>query len=271
MNDFKKIVLCADDFGLNRAVSQGILKLVIKNRLSAVSCMTSMPDFNHHAKDLAALTNKVQIGLHFNLTEGYFLSEPERRSFSLNELLIKSHLHLIKPAFIAKEFNAQLDHFIQMMGRLPDFIDGHQHVHQFPDIRMVLLTLYVQRLKAYGTWMRSTYPAITLPQYRLKGHILAFTGGKKLQADLKKAAIPHHGYFSGVYDFAQETDYRSLFNQWLALAPSDTLIMCHPGEESSHIDAIAHTRSVELNYFLSNEFLDDCQKHHIHLATGPKS
>lgn len=271
MNALKKIVLCADDFGLNPAVSQGILKLVRQNRLSAVSCMTNMPDFNHQAKDLATLTNEVQIGLHFNLTEGYLLSEPETQCFSLKELLIKTHLHLIKPAFIAKEFNAQLDHFIQMMGRLPDFIDGHQHVHQFPDIRMVLLTVYEHRLRTYGTWIRSTYPAITLTQYRLKGNILAFTGGKRLKADLKKAAIPHHGSFSGVYDFAQETDYRLLFQQWLDLAPSDTLIMCHPGEESTHIDAIAHTRSVELNYFLSDEFLDDCQKHNIRLATGPKS
>jgi predicted glycoside hydrolase/deacetylase ChbG (UPF0249 family) len=255
MTNSKTVVLCADDFGLNTGVSEGILNLVEKERLSAVSCMVNMPNFNLRAKDLSALKNKVQIGLHLNLTEGYFLSHHDRPCFSLNELLLKSHARLIKPSFIAKEINAQLEHFIHMMGRMPDFIDGHQHVHQFPIIRPIILNL-----------VRSTYPAITLPQYQFKARILAITGGKKMQAELKKLTIPHNSHFSGVYDFAQDSNYRDLFRQWLALVPSDTLIMCHPGAGSNDSDPIAHTRSKELNYFLSEEFLNDCLEFHIDLA-----
>ena len=269
MSDFKTIVLCADDFGLNSGVSQGILNLVRRRRLSAVSCMTNMPDFNLYAKDLCALKREVQTGLHFNLTEGYLLSEPDRPCFRLNNLLVKSHLHLLKPDFIAQEFNAQLDHFIQMMGEMPDFIDGHEHVHQFPEIRRVILDIYEQRIRPHRTWIRSTYPAITIPKYWFKGIVLAMVGGRKLHAELKKLTIPHHRYFAGVYDFAPESDYRTLFKHWLALVPSDTLIMCHPGEGLIP----SKTRLIEMNYFLSDEFLEDCQEHQVRLflSASPKS
>ena len=271
MTNSKTIILCADDFGLNPGVSQGILSLADRDRLSAVSCMVNGADFNLRAKDLFALRNKVQIGLHFNLTEGHFLSERDRPCFGLNELLLKSHARLIKPSFIVKELNAQLDHFIHIMGMMPDFIDGHQHVHQFPIIRTIILNLYEQRLRTHSTVIRSTYPAITLHQYQFKGRILAVTGGQKLYAKLNKLDIPHHSYFSGVYDFAPDSNYRYLFRQWLALAPSDTLIMCHPGAGSIDSDPIAHTRSIELNYFLSDEFIKDCHEFYIDLATSPKS
>lgn len=262
----KTIVLCADDFGLNQGISQGILKLVEAGRLSAVSCMVNMPDFIISSQKLLALEKQVQVGLHFNLTEGYLLSLPETSCFSLNELLIKTHLALIPLSLIAEEFKQQLAKFVQVLGRLPDFIDGHQHVHQFPRIRQVILDLYEQQLKPHGIFIRSTWPAISSPQYQLKARILALTGGKSLQAALIKASIPHNRYFSGIYDFSSDTDYRFLFRNWLSKISDYTLIMCHPGEASSDPDIIAPTRTIELSYFLSDEFMDDCNEYGVSLV-----
>lgn len=268
----KNIILCADDFGLSESVSRGILKLVRQQRLSAVSCMVNGSDFSHSAQDLYALHNQVQIGLHFNLTEGFLLSEPATPCFSLNKLLIKSHLRLLDSSLISREFNAQLDLYSSTMNGLPDFIDGHQHIHQFPQISEVILKVYQQRLEATGSYIRSTYPAISSAEFKFKKNILALTGGKKLYSKLKKLNIPHNQYFSGIYNFAQDSNYRALFRQWLQDLPSDTLIMCHPGEkELNSSDAIAHTRPVELDYFLSTEFIQDCQEFTVHLTTGPKS
>lgn len=255
-----KLILCADDFGLSAGVSQGILKLVRKQRLSAVSCMTNMPDFVVSAPELLVSKNQVQIGLHFNLTEGVFLSDATRMCFNLNELLIKTHLRVLDKQFIAKEFNAQLDAFIQSMGCLPDFIDGHQHVHQFPGIRQVILACYEQRLRLNGTSIRSTYPAKNLKKYQFKATILALTGGMALHRQLTKLNIPHNACFSGIYDFAQDINYRTLFRQWLALIPEHTLIMCHPGEGHMPDDVIAVARNMELAYFLSDDFVSDCDE-----------
>ncbi|CEG58673.1 ChbG/HpnK family deacetylase [Legionella fallonii] len=265
MSNYKTIVLCADDFGINPGVSVGILKLADRQRLSAVSCMANMPDFNLHAHDLCAVKDKVQTGLHFNLTEGFLLAEPHQRCFSLNALLMKSHLRWVNPLSIANEFNTQLDHYISMMGGLPDFIDGHQHMHQFPGIRQVILKIYKQRLQAHGTFIRSTFPSISLPPYRFKAQILAVTGGRALSSALKKSNISHNDCFSGIYDFNPGSNYRDLFRQWMSLIPTNTLIMCHPGEGMDNADAIAAARRIEMDYFLSDAFLEDCQEYRVKL------
>jgi predicted glycoside hydrolase/deacetylase ChbG (UPF0249 family) len=272
MTQLKTLTLCADDFGLNPGVSQGILQLINMQRLSAVSCMVNMPDFQTHALQLVPLKNKVQCGLHFNMTEGYFISAPQQPCFGLNELLIKTHLGLIKSSFIEQELNAQLDRYTQLMGSLPDFIDGHQHVHQFPKIRAIILKVYEQRLKANNSWIRTTYPAYTLPQFQFKGRVLALTGGKSFYHQLKYRRISHNDYFSGVYDFNPSLSYRALFRGWLNKAQPNTLIMCHPGyKDGSHSDAIALARTAEWSYLASDEFLEDCAEYNVHLTTGPKS
>jgi predicted glycoside hydrolase/deacetylase ChbG (UPF0249 family) len=273
MGEYKNIILCADDFGLNSGVSQGILKLVRLNRLSAVSCMVNAPEFALQAQELISLKSQVQIGLHFNLTEGYLLSQKHTPCFNLNKLILKTQCRVINSTLVAREFHTQLDRFIEIIGTYPRFIDGHQHIHQFPVIRTILLDAYKERLKGRNIFIRSTYPAFTLPQFQFKAAILAATGGKTLQSLLKKEQIPHNQYFSGVYDFSPDTKYRVLFRQWLQRAADNTLIMCHPGVGQDINDGISLARTLELNYFLSDEFLSDCQEYRIklELATSPEA
>ena len=44
-------------------------------------------------------------------------------------------------AEIADEFRRQIDAFAAAMGREPDFLDGHQHVHAFPGVRHALFPM----------------------------------------------------------------------------------------------------------------------------------
>ncbi|MFO9525544.1 ChbG/HpnK family deacetylase [Legionella pneumophila serogroup 1] len=266
MSDLKNIFLCADDFGLNHGITQGILKMARLQRLSAVSCIVNASSFDVDAPDLLALKNGVRTGLHFNLTEGYFLSHPDKLCFGLRELLIRSHLGILNSRLISDELNTQLDHFIKVMGKLPDFIDGHQHIHQFPGIRRIIIDMYEQRLKGKSIFIRSTYPSVNMSGYQAKTKILGITGGKILSSQLKKTNIPHNPYFAGIYDFSDRTNYRSLFRQWLNNVPTNTLIMCHPGEGENN-DVITVARIRELNYFLSDEFVQDCEEYQVHLTT----
>lgn len=258
MPPFKKIILCADDFGLNPAISNSLIQLVAMQRLSAVSCMVNRPDFSLSAQSLLPYKDKVQCGLHFNLTEGVLLSDSNHLGFSLKGLLLKTHLRLLKSSFFKKELNAQLDSYVEIMGELPRFIDGHQHVHQFPQVRQALLEVYDERLKRQDIYIRSTSPAIILPQYKLKSQIVDITGGDALAYQLSQRAIPHNAAFAGVYDFRAETDYRRLFCSWLDKAPRGTLIMCHPARESASDDRIAPARAAEFAYFSSDTFVTDC-------------
>lgn len=271
MNSSKHVILCADDFGLSPGISTAILKLARQQRLSAVSCMTNRSDFEVYAPDLSVLKGQIHIGLHFNLTEGAFLSRPDLSGFSLNRLLIKTHCRLLSTSLIQDEFNAQLDRFEDVMGCLPSFIDGHQHVHQFPQIRQCILGIYQERLKTSGSFVRATYPSITTPQYQLKANILSLSGGRALRDHLRKLNIPHNRFFSGIYDFAVDCNYALLFRQWLKDVQSHTLIMCHPGEDSMAGDSIAHARIAEFNYFSSDAFLRDCEEFKINLTACPIS
>jgi chitin disaccharide deacetylase len=258
------IALCADDFGLSQNVSSGIIDLATLARLTAVGCMVNMPDFKSSAPGLKALHHQVQIGLHFNLTEGLFISKPDTICYGLNALLLKTHLGL-RPKLFVQEFNAQLDRFIEVMGFMPDFIDGHQHIHQFPGIRQAVLQVYQHRLKAHDIHVRATYPSLNLPPYQLKARILAAAGGKTLQAQLMQANIPHNPYFTGIYDFNPAIAYRTLFRRWLSMAQPNTLFMCHPAKGLDVNDSITRARVNEYTYFLSDGWLHDCEEYHCYL------
>ena len=60
----KGIIVCADDFGLSRAVNKGVVRLLESSRISAVSCLVTgsawqegYPKLLHHQSD-------ADIGLH---------------------------------------------------------------------------------------------------------------------------------------------------------------------------------------------------------------
>ncbi len=67
----RSLVLCADDFGLADGINRAILELIDLGRLSATSCMTTMPAWTEGAAAaLIARHDRAALGLHFNLTEG---------------------------------------------------------------------------------------------------------------------------------------------------------------------------------------------------------
>jgi predicted glycoside hydrolase/deacetylase ChbG (UPF0249 family) len=142
----KKIVLCADDFSLNEYVSLGIIDLIKHKRLSAVSCLVNSSNWTSHAGWLIPFVNHIDIGLHFNLTEGKSISSHtywHQGTFPpLKKLLIDGYLRRIPRDAVYHELQAQIDTFRHMMKRDPDFIDGHQHIHQFPLVRDILLKQY---------------------------------------------------------------------------------------------------------------------------------
>lgn len=254
----KTIYLCADDYGYNPAVSSAIRHLIENQRLNATSCMVNMPDFPAEAKALLALSAPIFIGLHLDFTEGNFLSAPTKPVYSLKKLILIAHTRLIDKIFIEQEIRAQLDRFEAAFGCPPDFIDGHQHIHQLPVIRNILLKIYKERLPA-SCQLRNTFPVCTAGKFWCKSGVIAATGGWYFSRMLKKDRIPHNPQFSGIYNFSPDCSYRMLFKAWLTAIQDNVLIMCHPGLSAMDSgDSIAQARSMEYNYLSSNDFLQDC-------------
>lgn len=269
----KRIILCADDYGQNPVISQAIIDLFEKKCLSATSALTNFHDWEIFSKRLHPFKNKVDIGLHLNLTEGKPLSSGFKsiEFFSLPKLLLFSYAGILDKGLIYKEFEAQLDRFIDCVGQLPDFIDGHQHIHQFPIVRDAVILLWKNRLQQQGVYMRCTYQAKSYLHWHrsafLKFMTIQLCGAKALKEQIIKYAIPHNGSFDGVYDFAQAANYPQFFWGFMQNIQDDGLIMCHPGmEPGNDKDDIAMARFHEYRYFTSDQFLSDCRSQNIELT-----
>jgi hypothetical protein len=268
MSSARALMLCADDFGLSAGVSRGIAALARQGRLQAISCLTGVPAWRENAPLLRDLPSGVDIGLHFNLTEGEPLS-PELRARwprfpALPRLIAAAHVGAVPRAAIAAEFGAQLAAFLRACGREPAFIDGHQHVHHLPGVRDVLLA-GIDRM-AQAPAVRNT-GRIGGTGFTIKRQLIAGTGGRALHRELRRRGLAHNAALLGVYDF-QPGSYRHWMQGWLAAVPPEgALLFCHPGAADASVpDAIAAARGPEAEYLASSAFSEDVAAAGVSLA-----
>ena len=132
------MILCADDFGLNPAVSKGILNLLQAGKINSVSCLVTTDCWKQRASDLKPFLDNIEVGLHLTLTY------PDPVYFSggsLSSLFKKSYLKQLKKQEIVQEMCAQLELFKNSLGRMPDYVDGHEFCHHFPTVREALIDI----------------------------------------------------------------------------------------------------------------------------------
>jgi predicted glycoside hydrolase/deacetylase ChbG (UPF0249 family) len=254
----KTLALCADDFGMSPGVSRRIADLAMRGRLNATSCLASAPDWRASAPMLKDLPGAVDVGLHFNLSEGEPSSAELKRVWprfpALPVLIAKAHLHALPLRAVAAEFEAQHAAFVDATGREPAFVDGHQHVHHLPGVRRVVLD-------AISRW--PSMPAVRNtgdvkgPGFGIKRALIAGTGGRALHRELQRRGIAHNAALVGVYDFVPG-GYREWMQGWLrSVTDEGALLFCHPGAADGVGDAIADARGPEAEYLASNAFTDD--------------
>lgn len=264
----KRIVLCADDFGQAEPISKAIIVLIQHGRITATSCMVNSQFWPEHGKWLRTFKGNIDIGLHFNLTEGQALSkayiEKYGKNFSpLTKVMRRAILRQLDKKVVEEECHAQLDKFQEVLGVLPDFIDGHQHVHQFPVIRDAIVNVYNKRLQSHQPYMRWVNEKINVWNVcsDFKKILICATGTRGLKKLLNKHHIPHNQTFSGVYSFSDAEKYSKTFPKFLAEIGNEGLIMCHPGLAAPKTDdVIADARYQEYQYLFGSEFLMDCYK-----------
>jgi len=256
----RTLALCADDFGLTPPISRGIRALAAQGRLSAISCITNSTHWIDDCALLQGLPDRVEVGLHLNLTDGRPLSARLARRWprlpGLPRLIAQAHLGLLPYSELRIEIHAQLAAFNRARGQPPAFVDGHQHVHHLPGLRGMILDMveHVQPLPA----IRNT-GSILGPGFAFKRALIEFTGGRALKRELAGRVLAHNAALLGVYDF-RDVDYRGLMRRWLQNLPATGgLLFCHPGEApmSPQDDAIGAARVRELSYLGSAAFAED--------------
>ena len=156
------ITLCADDYGLAPGLGIAIRALIEQCRLQATGCMTGSAFWPGEAALLKPLEGRAQFGVHLTLTDHAPLGAmpslaPDGRLPPIGAMVKRAVLHRLDKAEIAAELERQVDAFEAHMGRPPDFLDGHLHVHQLPVVRDAVVDLWRRRLKARGGWVRSCW------------------------------------------------------------------------------------------------------------------
>ena len=261
----RHIWLCADDYGMSGAVSAAIRDLIARRRINATSVMVLAPSFSQReaaALDAAAATHAA-IGLHLTLTapfrplsDGFAPVRDDGAFLPLAAMAGRALARWLKPEDLEREIARQFAAFQSAFGRTPDFVDGHQHIHVFPQIRKVLVGAIKDA--APRAWLRQcARPAAARKSLAdPKGFVL-----DALSARLRRLAaregVRTNPAFAGTYSFAPGADFAKLFPGFLDGLPDGGVVMCHPGKvdaELRRLDPLTDLREREYEYFLGDAF-----------------
>jgi chitin disaccharide deacetylase len=274
----RRIWLCADDYGISLAVNAAIRDLVVRGRINATSVMTVAPSFTRSEAVSLGMLNaggeRVALGLHVTLTGPF---RPLSKEFApladgafppLEDLMKAALLRRLKPALLDAEVRAQLAAFVAAFGRPPDFVDGHRHVHLFPQVRDAVLAAI--RELAPDAWVRQCGSNAPLLQ-RLsdpKGLLVDWLSGT-LRRRAAALGVPVNPAFAGTYTYREDADFAALFPKFLDAVPEAGVVMCHPGvvdAELERLDPLTTLREREYAYFLDDAFPAILAKHGVTLA-----
>lgn len=266
MTPVRAIVLCADDYALHPAIDTAVQQLASAGRLSATSCMTTAPRWREAARALPALRQHIAVGLHFNLTEGHGTAP----SASIGQIIAQAYTGQLSVAAMRAAWRQQLDAFEDAAGAPPDYVDGHQHVHQLPSVRTAMLQELTARYGSGRPWIRSTAPAGAL-RWQPKAAVIAWLGGYRLTRQLRQQQWPMNRGFAGVYAFDAPTPvaYGMHMEQWLQAVQAGSLLMCHPAVTPVDGDAIGRQRAVECAYLQSAAFGELLAAQHCRIERAP--
>lgn len=258
------VVLCADDYALTPGVSRGILALLEAGRLSATGAMTNMPGWPEAARALAAHSGRADLGVHLNLTCGAPLGAMPRLAPGggfpgLGAVARAVWLDGAARAELAAEFARQFDAFEAAMGRPPDFVDGHQHVHALPGVRGALIAEVARRYPAGSVYLRD--PADRIGAILARGVemtkalvVAGLAAGFGRQA--RAAGFPTNAGFSGFSAFDPARDYAADFRRFLLHLGPCPIVMCHPGEADAGLaglDPVVATRPLECAFLAGRD------------------
>ena len=125
------IIFRADDFGICKGVNYGIAETINEGVVKNVGLMVNM-DSAKHALQLVEVKD-LCIGLHVNISLGKPVLSPDKvpslvdsaGNFYLKGKNFENYVERVNFDEMRNEIVAQIDNFQKLVGRQPDYIDGH--------------------------------------------------------------------------------------------------------------------------------------------------
>ena len=144
-----RVIINADDFGLCSSVNRAVAQAHRNGVLTSATIMSNMPAVDEAVK-MAADMPDLGTGVHLNLTEGKplaalsairsIIDDDGQFAFSAGKLAFNTVLKRAVRTAIETEFAAQVEYLLDN-GIKPTHIDSHKHIHCFPVIYPIVVSL----------------------------------------------------------------------------------------------------------------------------------
>jgi chitin disaccharide deacetylase len=261
-----RLVLHADDLGLNRAVTDGILRGFREGPLTSTSLLANAPDVPRAVEQWKTLLadqaagrlpsaavraalgdppKPFDLGVHLNLTQGRpllgnrfpaELLDARGRFCGIYALFARLKWHGSR---FGDAIRAELSRQVQMvcdLGLRPTHLNGHQYIEMIPGISEIVLELVAQfdirviRVAREQALWRSTVLRGHLGKWPLALVKRWYAG--RLRSRVDALGIPHPDAFFGTVHAGDVA--RPTLERWLAHACNDRLVEVglHPAEAS---------------------------------------
>jgi|TARA_B110000967_G_scaffold199999_1_gene235147 dolichyl-phosphate beta-glucosyltransferase len=221
--------ITSDDWGISPAVNEGMLKLAQLGVIKRVSIMANSLHKEYLLDELKAVTG-IQLGLHFNLTNGVLLGQKTGHHHMDGLAQTAPLLRLIKQSWfgcrtlsapllkdIEEEFTLQVK-ALQQQGVVLSYFDSHHHVHLLPGI-IDRIAPQAKNLGLGHTRLVLDWSLLGKPQFLLCWFSLR-----------AKRAVQRAGLTYLPFRYPRRKQFM-LRNQWqrqLAKLTQPTEIICHP-------------------------------------------
>jgi len=243
----KRLIVCADDFGLTLGVNNGIVDCYKNGILRSASLLANGPELDH-AVELSREQPGLDLGIHLSLND-FAPVCPEIMQDLLDGrgFFFSSYLKVIKKTClipglgrrIRGEFRCQIEKILEK-GVAPSHINSHKHLHLFPPLWKIVSGL----AREYDIpYVRYPVERIENLSWLLKhkgnrkfGRKLLFFGAFFLFFTLwhshgtsrSRKVVKSPDYFCGLYatGFLNEAVVSDLIK---SMRPGLTELMCHPG------------------------------------------
>jgi predicted glycoside hydrolase/deacetylase ChbG (UPF0249 family) len=205
----RRLIVNADDFGLTRGVSRGILRAHRGGLVTSATVLATLPR-DPELDAAAASCPGLGLGLHVNLTWGRPVSAPETVPSLVDaEGRFGRDLAVLRDRArhddVRRESEAQIEAFRRRFERMPTHLDSHHHVHRLPGVMDAVVDV------ALGA---------RLP---LRSQDPGFREG------LRRRGIATTDHFVGDAQVEPHWTIERLLDQLASLPMGLTELMCHPG------------------------------------------
>ena len=260
----KKLIVNADDFGLDTGVNEGIAHCHEAGIVTAATVLVNLSGFRDAQNRKAALPD-LDLGVHLNLTWGNPLVDSRSSTLlkhgrfrTKRSLAFALLLGRVDKEDIRAEFARQLDRFQDAFG-VPSHADVHQHFHAFKVVWDVLTELCHERRipfvrRAWDPDSRGLAMGYISRQFRNRTP----SGSLRMTDHFRGLSLPGHLNPAVLRDVLQ------------GLNPGLTELMVHPGKTADRLqvpDRLGSARTVEEEALTAPDLPERLKKMGVELTT----